>query len=273
MRRLQCAQQIFVEKPPAMSISWFLTNAFAALLLPPVSLLLLALAGAWLARRFRRVGYGIIALAALLLLGLSTSAGSRLLVEPLERRSLPVADPKDSRAQAIVVLGGGRRYFAPEDGQRHQPSEATLVRLRHAARLHRLTKLPVLVSGGAPDGHGESEAEVMARSLKEDFGVPVRWLESTSDNTAQNALHASLVLQKEGIARILLVTDALHMPRSERSFVQAGFEVVPAPTGFLSTRPLDAASFIPGAPALKSSHYALHEWIGLLWYRLRSKLA
>lgn len=256
-----------------MSISWLVTNALASLLLPPMSLILLGLLGLWVARRYRRTGYGIIAIAAVLLVGLSTSAGSRLLVEPLERRSLPVADPKDSRAQAIVVLGGGRRHFAPEDGLQHQPSEATLVRLRHAARLHRLTRLPVLVSGGAPDGHGESEAEVMARSLKEDFGVPVRWLESTSDNTAQNALHASLVLQKEGIARILLVTDALHMPRSERSFAQAGFDVVPAPTAFLATRPLDAASFIPTASALKNSHYALHEWIGLLWYRLRSSLA
>jgi len=256
-----------------MSISWLLTNAVASLLLPPMSLVLLGMVGFWITRRHRRTGYGIVTLAVVLLVGLSTPAGSRLLVEPLERRSLPVADPKDSGAQAIVVLGGGRRYFAPEDGRQHQPSEATLVRLRHAARLHRLTKLPVLVSGGAPDGHGESEAEVMARSLKEDFGVPVRWLESTSDNTAQNALHASLVLQKEGIARILLVTDALHMPRSERSFLQAGFDVVPAPTGFLSTRPLDAASFLPGAPALKSSHYALHEWIGLLWYQLRRAFA
>lgn len=273
MRRLQCAQHIFFEKFRAMSISWLLTNVLASLLLPPMSLLLLAVIGVRITRRHRRTGYGIIAIAAMLLVGLSTPAGSRLLVEPLERRSLPVADPTASRAQAIVALGGGRRYFAPEDGQRHQPSEATLVRLRHAARLHRLTKLPVLVSGGAPDGHGESEAEVMARSLKEDFGVPVRWLESTSDNTAQNALHASLVLQKENIARILLVTDAMHMPRSERSFLQAGFDVVPAPTGFVATRPLDAASFIPTASALKNSHYALHEWTGLLWYRLRRAFA
>ncbi len=256
-----------------MSVSWFLTNAFASLLLPPMSLLLLGVLGFRIARRFARLGHALIAIAVMLLVGLSTPAGSRLLAEPLERRSLPVADPKTSGAQAIVVLGGGRRYFAPEDGQRHQPSEATLVRLRHAARLHRLTKLPVLVSGGAPDGHGESEAEVMARSLKEDFGVPVRWLESTSDNTAQNALHASLMLQKEGIVRILLVTDALHMPRSQRSFLQAGFGVVPAPTGFIATRPLDAGSFIPGARSLKDSYYALHEWIGLLWYRLRSAFA
>ncbi len=252
-----------------MSISWFITNAFAALLLPPLSLVLLALVGAWVARRHRRSGRGIVVLAALLLIVLSTAAGSRLLVAPLEERALPVADPTGSRAQAIVVLGGGRRFFAPEDGERHQPSEVTLVRLLHGARLHRQTGLPLLVSGGAPDGQGESEADTMARTLTEDFRVPVRWIEGRSDNTAQNAQQAALQLEKDGIRRILLVTDALHMPRATRSFTAAGFDVVPAPTAFRSRRPLDAASFLPGAGSLKDSHYALHEWLGLVWYRLR----
>lgn len=256
-----------------MSTSWLITNAVASLLLPPLSLVLLALIGAWLMRRRRRLGQFIVALAGLLLVGLATPAGSHWLAEPLERRSLPLADVARSDAQAIVVLGGGRRYYAPEDGGRHQPSAASLVRLRHAARLYRQTRLPLLVSGGAPDGHGESEAETMARSLKEDFDVPVRWIEASSDNTAQNALHAALVLEKHGIKRILLVTDALHMPRADATFHGAGFDVVPAPTGFIARRPLDAASFIPSAAALRDSHYALHEWIGMLWYRLRLGLS
>lgn len=256
-----------------MSTSWLITHALAALLLPPLSLVALGLFGLWLGRSYRRLGQGVVALAVLLLIALSTPAGSRLLVEPLERRALPVADPLASQAHAIVVLGGGRRYYAPEDLERHQPSEPTLMRLRHAARVHRLTHLPVMVSGGAPDGYGDSEAATMARSLKDDFGVSVRWIEATSDNTAQNALHASLVLEKLGITRILLVTDAIHMPRAAATFARAGFAVVPAPTNFIARRPLDAASFIPNAAALKDSHYALHEWIGQFWYRLRDGFA
>lgn len=256
-----------------MSVSWLITNAVASLLLPPLSLVLLGLFGLWLMRAHRRTGQGVVAAAVLLLIGLSTPAGSRLLVGPLEQQALPLADPKDSRAQAIVVLGGGRRYDAPEDAGRHQPSESSLMRLRHAARLHRVTKLPLLVSGGAPDGHGESEAETMARSLEEDFGIKVRWIEARSDNTAENALHTSLLLEKAGITRILLVTDALHMARAERSFLRMGLSVVPAPTNFMARRPLDAASYIPDAAALKESHYALHEWIGKFWYRLRAGFA
>ncbi len=256
-----------------MSLSWLVTNAVAALLLPPLSLVLLALLGSWLAYRWRVVGRIIVALAALLLIGLSTQAGSRLLVAPLERAALPLVDPLQSDAHAIVILGGGRLYNAPEDAGRDQPSSATLMRLRHGARLHRLTGLPVLVSGGAPDTLGESEAALMARTLREAFGVTVRWQEQTSDNTAENAKHAAQQLAAVGVRRILLVTDAMHMPRAQRVFVAAGLEVAAAPTRFLGRRPIDVSSFIPKAAELEVSHYALHEWIGFLWYKIRYGLA
>ena len=252
-----------------MSISWFVTNLVAAFLLPPLSLVILGCLGWWLARRFRFAGNIIIITSVALLLVFSTGAGSRLLVAPLENRSLPVPNPKMVNAQAIVILGGGRSFAAPEDGGRDQPSTQTLARLRHGARLHRLTGLPVLVSGGAPDRGGESEAAVMARALREDFQIPVRWIEDTSENTAQNAAHAATLLQEAGIHRVLLVTDAIHMPRAMQIFSKTGLTVMSAATDFRSRKPLSAADFIPSAGPLQSSHYALHEWIGLVWYQLR----
>jgi uncharacterized SAM-binding protein YcdF (DUF218 family) len=254
-------------------MSWLITNMVAALLLPPLSLVLLAMLGGWVAYRWRVVGRAVVALAGILLIGLSTQAGSRLLVAPLEGAALPLVDPMQSGAEAIVILGGGRLYNAPEDAGRDQPASATLIRLRHGARLHRLTGLPVLVSGGAPDTISESEAALMARVLREDFNVTVRWQEQTSDNTAENAKHAAQQLAAVGVHRILLVTDAMHMPRAKRAFVAAGFEVVVAPTRFLGRRPIDIASFIPKASELETSSYALHEWIGILWYKIRYGLA
>ncbi len=252
-----------------MSLSWLITNAVASFLLPPMSLVLLGLIGALLLRRHRKTGVTLVTLAVLLLLGLSTSAGSRLLVKPLEDRYVPVPDPKASGARAIVVLGGGRDILSPEDADRDRPSTDTLMRLRHGARLHRQTGLPLLVSGGNPDGQGESEAVVMARSLDEDFRVKTRWIEDSSDNTAQNASHSAAMLKQAGVHRILLVTDAIHMQRAEQIFLRAGLEVVPAPTAFRKRGPLTPASYIPNAGALKDSHYALHEWIGAVWYRFR----
>ena len=253
-----------------MSISWFITNLLAAFLLPPLSLVMLGGVGWWLSRRFRFAGKAIIMISIALLLGLSTGAGSRLLVAPLENRSLPVPNPKMVDAQAIVILGGGRSFAAPEDGDRDQPGAQTLARLRHGARLQRLTGLPVLVSGGAPDQGGESEAGVMARTLQEDFKIPVRWIEDTSENTAQNAAHAATILREAGIDRVLLVTDAMHMPRAMQIFSKTGLAAIPAPTDFRSRKPLSAADFIPSAGSLQTSHYALHEWIGMAWYRLKA---
>ena len=109
----------------------------------------------------------------------------------------------------------------------------------------------------------------MARSLQEDFGVPVKWIEPASDDTAQNAEFSARILQEAGIRRVLLVTDALHMPRSRRIFERNGFDVVPAPTDFHTTADLRAMEWVPSGPALGLAHYALHEWLGLLWYRIR----
>ncbi len=258
---------------PCMSIVWLLTNALSAFLLPPLSLVLMGALGWRLQARYLWLGRTLLGAAVFLLLALATSAGSGLIIAPLERPFLVVADPKQSAAQAIVVLGGGRSFAAPEDQGRDQPSSVSLVRLKHAARLQRMTGLPLLVSGGAPDDGGESEASVMQRSLQEDFKVPVRWIESRSENTFQNARYAALELKQAGVQRILLVTDALHMARAQTAFVSAGLEVVPAPTAFKQTHALMPADFIPKGSAFANSHYALHEWIGQWWYRLRHSMS
>jgi uncharacterized SAM-binding protein YcdF (DUF218 family) len=135
--------------------------------------------------------------------------------------------------------------------------------------LQRQTQLPLLVSGGAPDGAGESEAVLMARSLKEDFGIEARWVESDSINTYQNASLSAQFLRKENIQQIFLVTDAIHMPRARWAFEHAGLRVVPVPGQFVASN----ARLIPNAQSLKNSHYAIHEWLGLLVYRLRYAVA
>jgi uncharacterized SAM-binding protein YcdF (DUF218 family) len=147
------------------------------------------------------------------------------------------------------------------------------MRLRAAAHLQRQTHLPLLVSGGAPDGAGESEAVLMARSLKEDFGVEARWVESDSINTYQNASLSAQLLRKENIQQIFLVTDAIHMPRARWAFEHAGLRVAPVPSQFVGSNDYQLSSFIPNAQSLKYSHYAIHEWLGLLVYRLRYAVA
>lgn len=254
-----------------MSASWIVTNAVSALLLPPLNLVVSGVAGYLLRKRWPRVGAVLCIGSLMALVALSTGAGAKLLAAPLENMSMPLTSAQRSGAQAIVVLGGGRIKNAPEYGGRDIPGQATLGRLRYGAKLYRETGLPILVTGGRPDGSGESEAEVMARVLHDDFGSPVKWLEQSSDNTAQNAQLSARLLVSQNVTRILLVTDAIHMPRSQRIFTQNGFDVTAAPTNFFSREPLALIDFVPRGDTLALSHYAMHEWIGLCWYWIRHR--
>lgn len=151
------------------------------------------------------------------------------------------------------------------------PDYVALARLRYAAKLQHETGLPVLVSGGngTPDGTVEPLAGTMALALRDDFATPVEWVEGASDNTAENAAFSAKILKQHGVQRISLVTDAMYMPQSTRTFERSGLVVVAAPTMFFSVNELSPFSFLPSAEGLRRSHYALYEWVGLVWYCIR----
>lgn len=246
-------------------MSWLITNFVAAFLLPPLSFLaLLAIGGALLYTAYARTGRIILWTAIALCYLFSTPILGNALLAMVET---PYTKPDISRAQAIVVLGGGIYHDAPEYGGDTVRSYS-LERLRYAARLQRETRLPLLASGGSPEG-GEAESIAMWNTLRSDFGVDTRWVELTSLNTGESARHSFAILQPFGITRILLVTHAWHMPRAQAAFEKAGFTVIPAGTVFAVDRRLSLLDFLPSASGMMNSRLALHELIGMLWYRLK----
>jgi uncharacterized SAM-binding protein YcdF (DUF218 family) len=171
--------------------------------------------------------------------------------------------------QAIVVLGGGRNPNAREYG-RDIDSVGTLQRNHYAAFLYKQTNLPILVTGGNIDLINDSESSVMADTLKTSFNVEVRWEEDKARNTAENAIYSAAILKEQGINKIYLVTHAFHMSRAVMMFKQVGVNVTPAPTVFTHTKNNPRWSYyIPSASALYGTRTALHEYIGILWYKLK----
>jgi uncharacterized SAM-binding protein YcdF (DUF218 family) len=246
-----------------MSTAWFLKNLFATLLLPPGnSLLLLALAGLF---RRRRWAGRLAAAGALLLLAQSLPPVAAWLAGTLEARAGAVLDDAQG-AEAIVILGGGLIGAAEYDGG-ETLHPRSLVRARYGAVLARRYDLPVLVSGGLPVNARRSEAEVIGEALENEFGITVRWRETRSLDTADNAALSAELLRAAGIRRIILITQAFHMPRARRLFTAAGLEVVPAPTELGQRRiwPEHALEWLPQISALHASYYALHEWLGIVW--------
>ena len=255
-----------------MNASMIASGIVRTLLLPPVSLFLLLAAG-WILRTWwPRLGRSLIIAALALLYVLCTGAGSNLLVRPLENMTAPLASTRDTHAQAIVVLAAGRFEQAAEYGGKDIPDYIALGRLRYAAKLQHETGLPVLMSGGniQENSAGISKADAMASALREDFVTPVRWVEGASENTAENARFSAAILRRDGVKKILLVTDAMHMPRAKMAFAQTGLEIVAAPTLFFGFTGIIPADLLPSAEGLRRSYYASYEWLGLVWYRMRN---
>lgn len=250
-------------------MSWFATNLVSAALLPPLSLLLLLLTGIAMLRRRPKIARVFIVASFALLWAASTPYVADGALHLLEAKTAPLHD-LHAEGGAIVILGGGTYFNAPEYENRDTVSNWTLVRLRYGARLQRALDLPVLVTGGRPVGNSTSEASQMKNSLEQDFNVPVRWTEDDSDNTYQNAVNSHSVLQKAGITKIYLVTHAWHMPRAAAAFRSAGFDVIEAPTDFNTRYHTDLLSFVPRAESLLDSKFFVHEAIGLLWYQAKS---
>jgi uncharacterized SAM-binding protein YcdF (DUF218 family) len=144
----------------------------------------------------------------------------------------------------------------------------TLQRLRYGAFLQRRTGLPMLTSGGAPGTDSPSLAALMAAAARQEFGVPVQWVEERSADTWENAVFSAELLKAQGVKRVLLVTSAWHLPRAAASFRAQGLEVIAAPTGFRGPVVESWFAFVPQVTGLRDSNLALHELGGRLAYWL-----
>jgi uncharacterized SAM-binding protein YcdF (DUF218 family) len=244
---------------------------FKQLLLPPGCLFLLLLAAWWLRRRMPRVALACFVLGLGGLWASSLPIAVETLARVVERE--PALTPQQiegltQRVDAIVVLGAGREREDPAWGG-DQASHLAVERLRYAARLARTTGLPVLISGGSQYDEPISEAQLMTEVMVRDFRVPVRWQEGRSHTTLENAEFSAQMLQKDGIRRVLLVTQAAHMPRARWCFERAGLEVVTAPVGFMSVpnlRPL--GGWLPESKSMWQTGILLNEVAGQIAYPL-----
>jgi len=246
-----------------------MTFSFVAtfLLVPPINLLLLALAG--FALRRRRAGRILCGLGLVGLLVLALPLTGHLLFLGIERFAAP---PADAPAPAAIVILSADVSRVGDTPDVVDVGFLTLERLRAGAALQRASLLPVLVSGGVIGDGQPSLAALMAHSLGTDFAVPVRWQENTSRTTWENARYSAALLQAAGIRSAFLVTHAWHMRRALIAFRHFGITAIPAPVPFGRTLPLSFGEFVPTAGAWLDSYYALHEWVGCAWYALRAWL-
>lgn len=251
-----------------MTVARLLDHVFLLLVVLGAALIVLKRELLIPSRRARwalRVGF---ACWALLWLG-ATPAVSVALVRSLEP-AMPAAEavaPSALRAQtALVVLGSGVGPAIPGVPPRERLDAASRARTLGAARWYALTQpAAVIVTGVGPDGEPGASTEAMADALTH-AGVPRErvWLEPRAANTRENARYSLAMGRARGITRFVLVTSALHMPRSLREFRRAGVEATAAPVDYLGATIGGPIDLLPAAGALGRTQQCLHEFMGFL---------
>jgi uncharacterized SAM-binding protein YcdF (DUF218 family) len=242
------------------------------LILPPMSwiLLLLVVLIFWNRRWARKLLLATL----LIVIALHSTHVQYLARYGLESRYSPLIDPRQAQPyDAIVVLTGGS---IPAGGLVQFPtiSEAMFRRLDEAWRLYRILPKPIIVSGGHVDPFTSAQDETkIPRDYLILWGVPSQdvIVEPDSRDTFESAIEVKKILDKKGWKRYLLVTSALHMPRSMLVFQSVAPSPIAAPGDFTVRENLfSPLEFFPSAKVAEEIRNTFHEYLGLLNYRVRA---
>ena len=255
---------------------FIVSKIFESLFAPLQFALLLSTLGVLLLfTRYARYGRTCAAVGVFTLMMMAFSPLGAFLAAPLENR-FP-APPEDMPApDGIIVLGGAIDEMLSE--RRGRPILIDSAAERLTAPLALKQKFPqarIIFTGGsaALNGSRYTEADGVRRFWRDLGFVSNNILfEERARNTFENAVYARDLAQPKAGERWLLVTSAMHMPRSIGIFRKAGFPVIAYPVDFRTDG--DPSFFsAPRFPtrAIGVVQFAVHEWLGLAIYRLTGK--
>lgn len=198
---------------------------------------------------------------------------SYYLLAPLQER-FP-ARPLPARITGIVLLAGAERAAATAargEPQLNMHGSRYLTALRLALR-HPEARV-VFVGGPARDRESGELAEAgVAHELLPSMGLdPARLtFEPRATDTCDSAANARALLRPSPTEAWVVVTSAFHLPRTMACFRAVGWEVIPQPADFQGlVLPWRSGSFRV-AQNLAMLDLALHEWIGVAYYRLTGR--
>lgn len=230
-----------------------------------IVVLIVAAGAAYFFFKRRRIAAYAIAFAAITYVMFSSGLTAFWLMSNLEYEYAPGQDVEASVSiDTMVVLTGYARADDRIPITGHVNSSSGF-RLLEAARIFtRTRRMNVIISGN-------DEVPVIMRSLLVELGVPRAYIgiDQESINTYESAVHLRDQLAGK---QFYLVTSAGHMPRAMRVFLKQGLRPFPAPTDYLSSASLRDSSIVPSGQHLAISDLAIHEYLGLMWYRFLGRI-
>ncbi|MDX2027536.1 MAG: YdcF family protein [Alphaproteobacteria bacterium] len=254
-------------------MSFVISKIFWVFTSPGNVLVLLLMLGAFLSvaqgERWRRFGRRLCFVVAFLFFLIAICPVGDWMLTPLENRFPPA---KLAQVDGIVLLGEDEKPFL--SAARGQPvaytSASDYVHFVTLARAY--PKARLVFAGGSgllvPDPRLK-DAEVAKQALA-GLGLAVDRVvfEDESRNTYENAVKAVALVKPRPEQKWLLVASARHMPRAMACFRKAGWNTHAAPAAFMTDGKYASKLQFSFADHLFRMNMAMHEYLGLLAYRL-----
>lgn len=223
--------------------------------------------------RWPRLGRGLLALTAVFALTVSVLPVGKAMLLVLEDR-FPIVRALPAKIDGVIVLGGVvNEVVTRSRGQISIGSGiGRLMGLAAIAKEYPQAKLVFTGGSGKLLSQEIKEADVVG-PLLESLGIrPGRVIfENRSRNTFENAIFSRELVKPDPDETWILITSAFHMPRAVGSFREAGWRVTAYPVDFRYSAGESLGLEFSLGGGFGNLSAGLHEWLGLVFYRLTGK--
>jgi len=232
-------------------------------LLPSKVIAVLFAVGAALlfARRSVRTGKVLVIAAVLLLFLFGSGVVTWWLLGRLEYRYPAVTGRQNGQDVTYIVVLAGYAATDKDIPVSSRVNSSAAFRILETARLQTVfPKSRILITGF-------TDVPRVMKDLSVAIGIPEDRIivDDRSKNTYESAVNVQPIVKNR---RFALVTSAGHMPRAMDIFRRIGMDPIPAPTDYRTYRQLKSVSFLPSPSHLQSSDLIIHEYLGMLWYKI-----
>ena len=208
-------------------------------------------------------------IAAALFVFCSYDFGQIMIAKPLENE-FPLVNPLDHpKVKTVVVLGAGR-YPVSERPANAKLTNVSIARTVEGIRIFNLTKANKIIFTGKDYRNNSSIAGLM-KLLAVDLGVDEKKIITVDNaiNTREEAKFCAEMLKEDDT--VFLVTSAIHLKRAVKCFEKEGIIVIGMPTDFQVNEAIknNPSAFFPSPYNLLMTHRSVHEYLGLLWEKIR----
>lgn len=189
----------------------------------------------------------------------------------LEQQYQPIDDLEPYRDYPVVLLSSGSKRWDPEGGWVNLLANSGWERLLVAVTTARQIDGELFIAGGPPKRAGREPIAITMQGVIEAMGIDLEKLtvETASTNTYENLANLKDQLDK---GPFIMVTSASHLPRAMAVAEKLELEAIAQPADYLAGRIVGIRRFLPSSVAILHWHVILHEFVGLLYYKLKGNI-